>query len=95
MPFPGSCVQWVFTSIENVQTSYDNVAREYADKLYGELAGKPLTGTPRSSLHGASRMAECATSAAACTNPHATCATRGVDAFGVDLSRECWLRRVV
>jgi SAM-dependent methyltransferase len=26
----------------DVQNSYDNVAREYADKFYGELAGKPF-----------------------------------------------------
>jgi SAM-dependent methyltransferase len=70
----------------DVQTSYDNVAREYADKLYGELAGKPFD-RERLGLF-ARRVKDGRVCDLGCGPAQIAryLRDRGVDAFGVDLS---------
>jgi len=70
----------------DVQNSYDNVAREYADKLYGELAGKPFD-RERLDLF-ARRLRDGRVCDLGCGPAQIAryLRDRGVDAFGVDLS---------
>jgi SAM-dependent methyltransferase len=71
----------------NIQKSYDTVAREYADEIYGELAGKPFDRNVldrfAERVRGKGRVCDLGCGPAQIAR---YLCDRGVDAFGVDLS---------
>jgi len=71
----------------NIQTSYDTVAREYADEIYDELKGKPfdraLLDGFAERLSGQGRVCDAGCGPAQIAR---YLRDRGVDAFGLDLS---------
>lgn len=71
----------------NIQKSYDTVAREYADEIYAELAGKPfdreLLGRFAARVRGRGRVCDLGCGPAQIAR---YLRDRGVDAFGLDLS---------
>jgi SAM-dependent methyltransferase len=71
----------------NIQKSYDTVAREYADEIYGELAGKPFDRDVldrfAERVRGKGRVCDLGCGPAQIAR---YLHDRGVDAFGVDLS---------
>jgi SAM-dependent methyltransferase len=71
----------------NIQKSYDTVAREYADEIYGELAGKPFDRNVldrfAERVRGKGRVCDLGCGPAQIAR---YLRDRGVDAFGVDLS---------
>jgi SAM-dependent methyltransferase len=75
------------TPANNIQNSYDTVAREYADEIYAELAGKPFDREvlDRFAEHvrGHGRVCDLGCGPAQIAR---YLRDRGVDAFGVDLS---------
>lgn len=70
-----------------IRKSYDAVAREYADEIYGELAGKPfdrhLLDRFAERVRGRGRVCDLGCGPAQIAR---YLRDRGVDAFGVDLS---------
>jgi SAM-dependent methyltransferase len=71
---------------QDVQTSYDNVAREYAEKLYGELAGKPFDRERLDLFARRVRGGRVCDLGCGPAQIARYLHDRGVDAFGVDLS---------
>ena len=71
----------------NIQKSYDTVAREYADEIYGELARKPFDRDVldrfAERVRGKGRVCDLGCGPAQIAR---YLRDRGVDAFGVDLS---------
>jgi SAM-dependent methyltransferase len=71
----------------NIQKSYDTVAREYADEIYAELAGKPfdreLLDRFAERVRGFGRVCDLGCGPAQIAR---YLRDRGVDAFGLDLS---------
>jgi SAM-dependent methyltransferase len=71
----------------NIQKSYDTVAREYADEIYGELAGKPFDRNVldrfAERVRAKGRVCDLGCGPAQIAR---YLRDRGVDAFGVDLS---------
>jgi SAM-dependent methyltransferase len=71
----------------NIRKSYDTVAREYADEIYAELAGKPfdreLLDRFAQRVRGRGRVCDLGCGPAQIAR---YLRDRGVDAFGLDLS---------
>jgi SAM-dependent methyltransferase len=71
----------------DIQKSYDNVAREYADEIYAELAGKPfdreLLDRFANRVRGRGRVCDLGCGPAQIAR---YLRDHGVDAFGLDLS---------
>jgi SAM-dependent methyltransferase len=71
----------------NIRKSYDTVAREYADEIYAELAGKPfdreLLDRFAARVRGRGRVCDLGCGPAQIAR---YLRDRGVDAFGLDLS---------
>jgi len=70
----------------DVQISYDNVAAEYADKLYGELAGKPFDRERLDRFAQRVRGGRVCDLGCGPAQIARYLRDRGVDAFGLDLS---------
>jgi ubiquinone/menaquinone biosynthesis C-methylase UbiE len=75
------------TPANHIQKSYDTVAREYADEIYAELAGKPFDREVldrfAERVRGHGRVCDLGCGPAQIAR---YLRDRGVDAFGVDLS---------